>query len=418
MTAALVLPVPTPGQVYIPKKCRFLLDPLGAWRYRGLYGGRGGMKSWQMARSLLLKAVQEPLRILNAREYQSSIRDSSYRLLADQVQALSLGSVFDVQRDGIFGVNGSEFIFKGLRRDIGTIKSTEGIDICWVEEAQAVSDASWETLIPTIRKPRSEIWVSFNPGEPTEPTWQRFVVHPPPRSCIVPISYLDNPWLSPELKEEAETLRRRDPEAYAHIWGGEPWKRSELQVFLGKYQVEDFTPQAHWSGPYYGADWGFSRDPSVLVRLFIADGRLYISAETGGVQLDMDDLARKFAAMEGAREHRIYADAARPETINEMKRRGFNVVGAPKWSGSVKDGIEYLRGQFDTIVIHPSCGRAIEEARLYRYEADKKTGDPLPKLAPGNDHTWDAVRYALSPLIRRGPRHEIWFPGMTTPAEE
>jgi phage terminase large subunit len=410
MTAA-----PERPRVSIPRAFTFLIEhPLGATRYRVAYGGRGSAKSWQFARVLLAAGADRPLRVLCAREFQASLRDSVLRLLEDQLPLLGLDAFYRVQQTGISGLNGTEFIFKGLRRDIAEIKSTEGIDICWVEEAQAVSEESWQVLIPTIRKPGSEIWVTFNPGEPTDPTYVRFVSDPPPNALVRKVGYKDNPWLPEVLAEEAAILKRRDPEAYAHVWGGEPWQRSELQVFAGKYRVEDFTPTAAWGSPYFGADWGFSRDPSVLVKLFVFDARLYIFAEAGGVQLDMDDLARRFDAIPGAREHVIRADAARPETINEMKRRGFKVQAAPKWEGSVKDGVEFLRANFEEIVIHPSCARAIEEARLYRYKADPRTGDPLPKLEPGHDHVWDAVRYALSPLIRRGKRQFVWYPGMET----
>ena len=401
--------------VETPEAFAELYDPeLGAVRFRVWHGGRGSAKSWQFARALLVHGYRRPLRVGCFREFQSSIRDSVHHLLEDQIERLGLGAFYSVGKSEVVGRNGTEFIFRGLRRDPQGVKSTEGIDIAWVEEAEAVSEESWEVLTPTIRKPGSEIWVTFNPGEPTDPTYQRFVANPDPNipAIIRKVGYRDNPWLPDVLWQEAQALKRRDPEAYAHIWGGEPWHRSDLQVFAGKITVADFTPEDHWDGPYFGADWGFSQDPTVLVLLYVADSRLYIAAEAGGVQLDMDDVARAFDRIPGSREHVIRGDAARPETINELRRRGFNVRAAPKWEGSVKDGIEYLRGQFDQIVIHPTCTRAIEEARLYRYQADKKTGDPLPKLADGHDHVWDAVRYALAPLIKRTPAPRVWFPGM------
>lgn len=386
-----------------PKAFGFLYTPtLGQLRYRVAYGGRGSAKSWQYARALLIHGLSTPLRILCAREYQASIRDSVHRVLADQIDLLGLSGFYTIQESAILGANGTEFLFKGLRRDIAQIKSTEGIDLCWVEEAEAVSDHSWRTLIPTIRKPNSEIWVTFNPAMESDPTYQRFVKSPPERSVVRLVSYLDNPWFPAVLKEEADALLRADPEAHAHVWGGKPWARSDAQVLSGKWRVADFTPGEGWQGPYYGADWGFAHDPTTLVRLWTHDGRLYLEYEAGGVQLDTDATVRAFDEVPDSRKYAIRSDSARPETIAEMKKRGFRTEAAPKWSGSVQDGIQHLRSYTD-IVIHPRCKRAIEEARLWRYKTDPRTEEVLPHLVSGNDHIWDAVRYALAPLIKKGP---------------
>jgi phage terminase large subunit len=390
--------------VQIPEAFTFLLDPpLGELRYRVAYGGRGSAKSWQFARALLGHGAHQRLRILCAREYQTSISDSVHRLLADQTAVMGLDGFYHVQQSSIVGENGTEFIFKGLRRLIAEIKSTEGLDLCWVEEAEAVSDESWRVLIPTVRKPGSEIWVSFNPALETDPTYKLFVSDPPPRSIVKQVGYKDNPWLPDVLREEARELQKRDPEAYANVWGGEPWTRSDAEVLAGKWKVDEFRPKEHWDGPYFGADWGFARDPSVLVKLWIADSRLYLEHEEGGVQLDTDDTERAFRRIPGAGEHTIRADSARPETINEMVRRGLRVVPAKKWEGSVKDGIDHLRS-YEQIVINPRCKRAIQEARLWRYKTDPRTGDVLPVLMAGNEHVWDAVRYALQPMISQGMR--------------
>ncbi|HEY8378675.1 MAG TPA: PBSX family phage terminase large subunit [Nannocystis sp.] len=399
--------------VPIPEAFAFLFDPpLGSVRYRVAYGGRGSAKSWQFARALLIYGLRQPLRILCAREFQASIRDSVHRLLADQIERLGLAAFYEVQQSTIRGRNGTEFLFKGLRHNVQEIKSTEGIDICWVEEAEAVSDESWRVLTPTIRKEGSEIWVSFNPALESDPTYQRFVVRPPERAIVRRVSYTDNPWLPQVLRDEAEEMRRRDPEAYAHVWGGEPWRRSDAEVLAGRWIVEDFEPQEHWLGPYYGADWGFAQDPTVLVRCWVADSRLWIDYDERGIGWSMDEIARRFDRVPGAREHVIRADSARPETINEIKRRGFRIEPAPKWSGSVEDGVEHLRS-YERIVIHPRCRGLIEEARLWRYKVDPRTDDVLPKLAPGYDHGWDAVRYALAPLIRRSQKRVgVYFPGM------
>lgn len=398
-------------EVQTPEALGFLYDPpIGSVRYRVAYGGRGSAKSWQFARALLVHGLSQPLRILCAREWQSSIKDSVHRVLSDQIGLLGLDSLYRIQEATITGANGTEFIFKGLRRDIAAIKSTEGISIAWVEEAEAVSDHSWQTLIPTIRKPGAEIWVTFNPALPSDATYRRFVESPPERSIVRRVSFLDNPWLPDVLKEEEQALLRTDPEAHAHVWGGEAWQRSDAQVLAGKWKVEDFEPASHWQGPWYGLDWGFSQDPTVIVRVWVADGRLYIEYDSGGVQLDSDQTERVIRSVPGAETHTIRADSARPETINEMSKRGLRVEPAPKWHGSVEDGIAHLRS-YETIIIHSRCKRAIQEARMWRYKLDKRTQEVLPALQDGSDHVFDATRYALSPLIKRQRQVGVLFAG-------
>lgn len=200
---------------------RAFSELFSACRYKVYYGGRGGAKSWAFADTLLLKAIEKPLRVLCARELQVSIADSVHRLLSDRIESLGLSAFYQIQAKTITGLNGSEFLFKGLRHNATEIKSTEGIDICWVEEAEKVSQASWEILIPTVRKEGSEIWVSFNPKNATDPTYKRFVMDPPPDSVVRKVSYQDNPFFPEVLELERLDLLRRDPEAYRHVWEGE-----------------------------------------------------------------------------------------------------------------------------------------------------------------------------------------------------
>jgi phage terminase large subunit len=388
----------------------FFFEPLGKYRWRVAYGGRGGVKSWTIARALLLHGASKKLRILCAREWQSSIADSVHRLLSDQVDQLGLQGFYEVQKAAIIGANGTRFIFKGIRRDIGEIKSTEGIDICWVEEAEAVSKNSWLVLAPTIRKKGSEIWVSFNPALESDATYEKFVTQKPARSIVRKTGWEDNPWLPAELAEEERELRRLDPEAHANVWGGEPWTRSDAQVFGDKWQEEEFEPGPDWGTPLFGGDWGFSQDPSSFLKLWVFARRLWIEYQEGGVKLSMDETARRIERLPGAKEAVIRADSARPETINEMVLRKLHVIGAPKWDGSVKDGIEHIRS-YERIIIHPRCRLALQEARLYRYKTDPRTGDILPALVDKHNHTWDAVRYALAPLIRRRMRPQLLIGG-------
>jgi phage terminase large subunit len=191
-------------------------------RYKVFYGGRGGAKSWAFARALLLEGADRPLRILCAREVQRSIKDSVHKLLGDQIEALGLGAFYEVLQNEIRGANGTEIVFSGLSSQTReSIKSFEGVDICWVEEAQVVSKRSWEILIPTIRKEASEIWASFNPELDTDDTYRRFVVRKPTDAVVVKVNWSDNPWFPSVLKQEMEDLKASDPDAYEHVWEGQ-----------------------------------------------------------------------------------------------------------------------------------------------------------------------------------------------------
>jgi phage terminase large subunit len=202
-----------------PEKLQCLFEPANS-RYRVLFGGRGGAKSWGVARALLILAAKDKLRVLCAREFQTSIKDSVHKLLSDQISELGLDGFYEITQASIRGKNGSEFFFVGLKNNISNVKSFEGVDICWVEEAQTVTKSSWNVLIPTIRKEKSEIWVTFNAELETDDTFQRFVAHPP-RDCVIEkINWYDNPWFPETLRIEKDNLKERDIEAYNTVWEG------------------------------------------------------------------------------------------------------------------------------------------------------------------------------------------------------
>ena len=205
-------------------------------RYKICYGGRGGAKSWGIARALLILAARKPLRILCAREFQASIKDSVHKLLCDQIEALGLLPFYEITQTSIRGLNGSEFAFIGLKNNPTNIKSFEGVDICWVEEGQTVSRLSWNILIPTIRKAGSEIWVSFNPDLETDETYQRFVVKPPRDAVIIKINWSDNPWFPETLKLEKDALKERDPQAYNVVWEGMCRRTVDGAIFANEMQ--------------------------------------------------------------------------------------------------------------------------------------------------------------------------------------
>jgi phage terminase large subunit len=373
----------------------------GNVRYKVLRGGRGSAKSWSIARYLVLKTAFGKFRILCTREMQNSIKDSVYKLLVDQIYALDLQKYFEIQKEGIASIYGSQFIFKGLHHNISEIKSTEGIDICWVEEAEKVSEDSWTILIPTIRNEASEILISFNPEQEKSSTYTRFAKNPPPDCLSIALTFEDNPWFPEVLRREMEYDKRVDYEKYEYVWLGKPKKYSQALIFPpSKIKIEEFEASED-TRLYFGADFGFSTDPTILVRMFRKDRKLYIDYEAYGHGIELLDLPQFFKTVPGAfeSEWKIIADSARPDTINFLRQEGFCIEGAEKGKGSVEDGIEFIRS-FEEIIIHPRCTGTKDNFENYKWKQDKITGEILPIPAPGSDHAPDAVRYALESYIK------------------
>lgn len=368
-------------------------------RYKAFYGGRGKGVSWAFARALLIKAVEAPLRILCTRELQNSIKDSVHRLLSDQIILLGLRDMYTVTQSEIRSAMESTFIFEGLRYNVEEIRSMEGIDICWVEQAEKMSDTSWKILAPTIRKPGSEIWVSWNPDQESDPTHQRLIVNTPPDTILRKVSYRDNPWFPEELQKEMEYDRRVDPEAAAWVWDGEFNKKNNAAVMHGKWRVDVFDTPTDADGPYQGADWGFSQDPTVLTRSWIKGKKLLIEYESYAVGCEIEDTPDLFDRIPMARNYKIRADSARPETVSHVKKKGFRIEGVEKWKGSVEDGVAFLRS-FEEIIIHERCVHTAQEARLYSHKVDRLTQDVQPEIVDKHNHCWDSIRYGLAPLIR------------------
>lgn len=381
----------------LPEKLIFYISEQK--RYKVSYGGRGSGKSWTAGRCLILLAMKSKIRVLCTRQLQTSIKDSVHKLLCDSIYALGLEAFFEITRDTIRCYNGSEFIFKGLQNQTNEIKSIEGIDICWVEEAQSVSEDSWAILIPTIRKEDSEIWVTFNPDREEDATYQRFVKNPPPDSTVQLVNYYDNPWFPEVLRKEMEYDKEVNYSKYEHVWLGKTVIDTDAQVYHGKFELKDFeTPQNVTF--FYGADWGFANDPTAVIRCFIKEQCLYIDYESGGVGVEFEELPALFDKIPEIRRWDIRADSARPETISYMARQQFKIKACPKWKGSVEDGIEYIRS-FRKIYVHSRCKHTYEEFKFYSYKQDKNTGDILPVVLDKDNHWLDALRYALNPYIQK-----------------
>jgi phage terminase large subunit len=386
----------------IPEKAFFLITDKS--RYKVIYGGRGSAKSWSAARALIILCLQKNLRILCTRELQTSIKDSVHKLLKDQISELNLEKYFYITKDTIKSVNGSEFLFKGIKNNVSEIKSLEGIDICWVEEAAKMSVESWETLTPTIRKPSSEIWIIFNPVNVDDIIYKKFVIETPDNAKVEKMNYEDNPWFADPLKSEMEYDKKFNYELYEHKWLGNPKLANDAQIFKNKYEVIEFTTpdikELYQNRFFYGADWGFAEDATVLIRCFIQDRVLYIDHEAYGVGIEILELPQFFELVPGAKEGVIYGDSARPDIISFLRSKDYNINPAAKGEGSVKAGIDYIK-DFEKVVIHPRCKKTIDEFKLYSFKIDRNSGEILPMVVDKYNHCIDGLRYSLSEYIKR-----------------
>jgi len=386
-----------------------LLEPK---RYKGAHGGRGSGKSHFFAEAAIEKCVIDPdTSIVCIREIQRSLKFSAKKLLEDKIRALKVEHLFHITQIEIKCKQGSGIIiFQGMQdHTADSIKSLEGFDVAWVEEAQGLSARSLKLLRPTIRAQGSELWFSWNPDQPTDPVdalLRGINAIGPDKATVVEVNYSDNPFLPDTLYDEMLGDRTRDVDGFNHVWEGGYNTRSDSQIFNGKWTVDEFKPKESWGRPYFGADWGFSQDPTVLMKSWVYENTLYIEEESWGVGVDIEDTPWLFDQIEGSRKYMIRADCARPETINHVKNKGFQIRGTAKWKGNVEDGITFLRS-FDKIVIHPRCKHMIDEARLYSYKICKMTGDILPAIIDKNNHCWDAMRYGLDPLVRAKKGYNI-----------
>lgn len=392
-------------EIRLPRKIhQAFSQPRGALRYRCFFGGRGSGKSFNVAKMAAIWGYVEPLRILCTREFQNSIRESFYAELRAAIASEPfLADAYEITNEYIRGKNGTEFIFKGLRNNIQSIKSLSKIDVCIVEEAEDISESAWEVLEPTIRAPRSEIWVIWNPKHRNSATDTRFRQNMPPRACVVAMNYDDNPFF-PDALDELRRYQRTvlDPARYAWIWEGAYYEQSQAQVFAGKYQVRDFEPEPCWGGAYFGLDFGFANDPTAAVQCYVYEGCLWVYREAGGKGIELDEMVDCLKrSMPSVERYTIRADSARPESISYLRRHGLpRIVAVEKGKGSVESGVEFIKS-FERVYVHPSCKQTLNELHLYSYKTDRLSGDVLPVLVDAFNHWMDALRYALQPLIKQ-----------------
>jgi phage terminase large subunit len=377
-------------------------------RYKVLTGSRGSAKSESVARHLLIKGTQQTCRILCTREYQSNIHESVHRTLRDLINQYNL-KYYEILKYNIRNLlNGTEFIFEGMQNMNG-IKSIKGITDVWCEESHTVSQNSLDILLPTIREPNSEIIFTLNQETEDDPVIVTFCNEErcnPETGDVLHIhsTYKDNPFFPDVLVKEMEWCKRTDYDKYLHIWEGNPKKQSDALIFKNKFKVVPFeTPdlaEVYQNRFFFGADWGFANDPCVLNRMFIKDNCLWIDYEAWGIGVELDDIPALFDTVPDSRIWNIKGDCSRPETVSHISHKGFNIDSAPKWAGSIEDGVSYLKS-FDTIYIHPRCIHTIDDYSYYSYKVDKHTGEILPVILDANNHSPDACRYALSDYIKK-----------------
>ena len=386
-------------------------------RYKVAYGGRGGAKSWGIARALLIKGAKDPMRILCAREFQTSIKDSVHKLLCDQIEALGLLGFYEITQNSIRGKNGTEFAFVGLRNNVANIKSYEGVDIVWVEEAQTTSRLSWNILIPTIRKQGSEIWISFNPELETDETYQRFVLNPPQDCIQIKINWSDNPWFPDTLMLEKDALKARDLEAYNQVWEGLCRQSVDGAIFAKELQ------QAELDGRLCKVPYDATKPVHAVFDLGWADSTAiwflqFVGMETRLIRYIEDSqktISHYLATMQtfGYVYDKVWLPHdAENKTLAAAGRSIDDIVRAAGYKTQILPRVPILDSINAARTIFPSCyfdrdnaAEGINCLRHYRYEVDPTTGQfSRSPLHDHYSHGADAFRYIALMIKEPAPK--------------
>jgi len=416
------------ADVQFPQKLECLFTPPYV-RYRTLYGGRGGAKSWGVARALLIKGAKKPLRILCAREFMTSIKDSVHKLLSDQINAMGLNSFYEITQNAIRAANGTEFAFVGLKNNIANVKSYEGIDICWVEEAQTVSKSSWNTLIPTIRKEMSEIWITFNPELEQDETYQRFVVNPPENSIVQRINWNDNPWFPDTLRMEKDALKNRDPIAYNNVWEGLCRLTVDGAIFANEMNMAELSgriTKVHYDPlkPVHAVfDLGWADHTAIWFVQFIGmETRLirYLQDTQKTIShylQEMQKLGYIYDTLHLPHDAESKNIASNGRSIDEIVRAaGYKTNILPRVP--VVDSINAARTIFSNCYFdRENCADGLQCLRHYRYEVDPDSGQfSRNPLHDQYSHGADAFRYIglmLQDRKEQKVRKQTYTPGVS-----
>lgn len=384
-----------------PRKLGFLFQPK---RYKVAWGGRGATKSWGFARASLIRGVQGRTRVLCAREVQNSIAESVHKLLEIQIRSMDLSGFYRVLDSSITGRNGTEFIYSGIHRGVDKVRSTEDVDICWVEEAKAITKNSWNVLIPTIRKPGSEIWISFNPELETDETYKRFVLNPPgtlirrtadtietDMAIVVKMSWRDNPWFSKENNDDRLQSKRNDPDGYLNIWEGHCRHAVEGAIFaaelrdaaLGKNGQSRITKVPYDPTLPVHTFWDLGWSDSVAIWLaqkvgfeYHLIGYMEESQKTVGWFLaELDKKGYVYGVHHLPHDGQNRQLAANGASVAKLiKSAGRRVRVLPRLSPVTQ--INYARTVFPLCWFDEvECAEGLERLRRYKYEVDEETGE-------------------------------------------
>ena len=387
-----------------PAKLKCLFDPEHS-RFRVLYGGRGAGKSVSVSRALLCKGIEKPLRILCVREFQTSIKDSVHKLLVDQIHELKIEAHYEITQTTIRGKNGTEFIFAGIKNNVNNLKSMAGINYAWLEEANNVSFNSYEVLIPTIREANSEIWVTFNPELPTDETYKRWVLNPPPNAIVQKINWSDNPWFPEVLEIERQNLKNRDFEAYQNVWEGFTRSTIDGAVFAKEMQRAEQdnritnVPYDASKGVFACFDIGWADATAVWIGQFVGmETRLLRYYET--TQTTISEILAKLQTF-GYVYETLYLPhdaqnktlAANGRSIEEIVRSsGYNVKIIDRVP--IADSINAARTIFSACYFDKNNTAAgLDCLRHYRYDVDEHGAFSQKPLHDQYSHGADAFRY-------------------------
>jgi phage terminase large subunit len=390
-------------EIEIPEKLGFLFEP---HRYKVAKGGRGSAKSWTFAKAILILGTAEPLRVGCFREVQKSIKDSVHKLLADQIQAMNIGWYYEVLDQVIRSKQGGEILFAGLStHTVESIKSYEGLDIAWVEEAQAVRKRSWDVLIPTIRKPKSEIWVSYNPELDTDETHQRFAVNTPPDCVIVDMNYMDNPWFPETLEQERLHAKATMPKAeYENIWEGKCKPAVAGAIYydeMAKAEEEKRicnVPYDPLLKVHVVFDLGWNDAMSIsLVQRSSSELRVIENIEDSHKTLDYYSAMLKEKRYNWGKmylphdgRNKDFKTGKSAEEI--MQALGWDVAITPNMG--IEDGIRLTRMAFGRMYFDKTkCERLIQCAKRYRRSINQQTNEPGAPMHDEWSHGADNLRY-------------------------
>ena len=369
-------------------------------RYNVIYGGRDSGKSHTIARILIFKALDHKCIILCTRFIQKSISKSSYALLVKIINEYDLLKYFDITEKEIRCIRtGAKFIFEGLWQNIDNIRSLEGVNYCWLEEARTVPYDSWMILIPTLRTEGSQFYISFNPDQIDDPVYDMFVTHNRPDSLVIKINYNDNPFLSETSKKEIEYIKENKPNDYDWIYQGNIRATSEARI-LHNIVIENFEIDKSRQ-PFFGLDFGY-QDANAAMQSYIYDNELFICNEYYSNQLSPDELRDQLLKIEWLLNQHIVADSSQPAMIKMLNATGrFQVSGArksigqPQKEGAYKFSMAMYFKSFTKIHIHETnCPNAAREIPRWSFQTDKND-KILDVVADGDDHTTDAIIYSL-----------------------